>query len=233
METQGKSLTISVIIAVRNGERFLREAIESVLGGTLQPDEIVVVDGNSTDQTPLIARSYPEVRYVMQNGTGIPAAYNQGIRESRHALVAFLSCDDLWEPTKLERQEAYLREHPEVDFCVAKVRHFLTPGSEIPSGFRPELLEEDRVAYIMETLLARRRAFDKVGMFDESFEVAEDVDWFARAQDEQAVSSGVVDEVLVRKRVHEDNASLNAEANNALLLRALRASIERKRKGGP
>lgn len=232
MEARGRSLSTSVIMAVRNGESFLTEAIESVLGGTIQPAEILVVDGDSTDKTPMIAQSYPEVRYVVQQGLGIPAAYNQGVRESRHELIAFLSCDDLWEPTKLERQEAFMRDNAAVDFCVTRVRHFLSPGSEIPPGFRPELFESDRVAYIMETLLARRRVFDKVGMFDESFEVAEDVDWFARAQDAEDVESGFVDEVLVRKRVHDRNASLNAEANNALLLKALRASIERKRRGG-
>ncbi len=232
MALEHASLATSVIIAVRNGELFLRDAIESVLNGVRRPDEIVVVDGHSTDDTATIAESYPEIQYVLQDGTGIAAAYNQGVRVAQFELLAFLSCDDLWEPSKLQMQVNYLSNNPTLDFCITKVRHFLNPGSRVPSGFRPELLEQDRVAYIMETLLARRRVFDKVGLFDESFEVAEDVDWFARARDAHDVHSGVVREVLVRKRVHDDNASLNAEANNALLLKALRASIERKRTGG-
>jgi len=215
----------------RNGERFVRSAIESILAGELRPSEIIAVVGPSTDGTADVVKSFAEVRYLPQEETGIAAAYNQGINAASSGLIAFLSCDDLWETHKLQSQVEYLVQHPEVDYCVGRVQHFLDSDSDVPPGFRRGLLDDTPVAYIMETLLARREVFDRVGLFDTSFEVAEDVDWFARARD-QGIKAGVIDKVLVRKRVHATNASLNAAANNELLLKALRASIRRKRESG-
>lgn len=84
---------------------------------------------------------------------------------------------------------------------------------------------------VMETLLARREIFGRVGRFDPRFPVGEDTDWFARARD-AGLGPVVLPEVLVRKRVHGGNASLSAARTNDLLLRALRHSIARKRGEG-
>ena len=84
----------------------------------------------------------------------------------------------------------------------------------------------------METLVARRSALERVGPFDTSYRVAEDVDWFARARD-AGLRIDVVDDVLLHKRVHGGNASLNARENDELLLRAVRASLIRKRARKP
>jgi hypothetical protein len=92
---------VSVIIAVRNGERFLRLAIESVLAQTYRPFEIVVIDGHSDDQTAAIAGSFPEARVVPQAGRGVADAYNLGIESAKADFIAFLSHDDLWTPDKL------------------------------------------------------------------------------------------------------------------------------------
>ncbi|MCU0517011.1 MAG: glycosyltransferase [Oscillatoria sp. Prado101] len=62
---------VSVIIAVKNGERFLAEAIESVLSQTYEPYEIIAVDGQSTDSTEKVAKSYKQVRYIRQTGQGV------------------------------------------------------------------------------------------------------------------------------------------------------------------
>jgi glycosyltransferase involved in cell wall biosynthesis len=77
---------VSVIIAVRNGERFLAQAIESVLNSDYRPIEILIVDGQSEDKTEEIARSYPLVRYICQPNTGISEAYNLGIKATILAL---------------------------------------------------------------------------------------------------------------------------------------------------
>jgi glycosyltransferase involved in cell wall biosynthesis len=227
LEIAGRS-AVTVIVAVRNGERFLAEALGSILGGEVVPDEILVVDGGSTDATPRIAETFALVKVVAQEGCGIAAAYNQGIRAARSDLIAFLSHDDRWDPRKLALQIRHLETNAVCDAVVSKVRHFLEPGETPPSGFRSNLLEEDRPAFIVETLLARRRAFERVGVFDPSFSVAEDVDWFARARD-AGLRIDVLPEVLVHKRVHSANTSLNAAENDHQLLRAARAAVKRKR----
>lgn len=115
---------VSVIMAVKNGERFLAEAIESVLSQTYEPYEIIVVDGQSTDRTEKIAKSYKPVRYIRQTGKGVADAYNVGIDAARGEFVAFLSHDDLWAPNKLSVQVDYLIGQPEIQYTVAKAKFF-------------------------------------------------------------------------------------------------------------
>lgn len=220
--------SVSVVVAVKNGERFLAAALDSIAAQTVQPLEILVVDGDSVDQTKSIALSRSGVRVVPQTGAGIANAYNTGIRASAGELVAFLSHDDLWLPDKLKMQIECLRKNPQALLAVCQAEFFLDDPAFVPPGFRPELLTTTPVARIMETLLARRRAFDEIGFFDESLVIAEDVDWFARAADLGAVVE-TANQVLVRKRIHQTNAHLQAAGNNRDLLRAVKNSIERKK----
>lgn len=219
---------VSVIIAVKNGERFLAEAINSILAQDYQPFEIIVVDGQSTDRTAEIAHSFKEVRYIRQVNKGVSNAYNLGIEHATGEFVAFLSHDDVWLPNKLSLQVGYLLDHPAVQYTTAKVEFFLEPGHACPPGFRKELLEGEYVGHIMETLVARKAVFEAVGAFNPQLSTAEDVDWFARAKD-QAIATAVIPKVLLRKRVHNMNTSLNTAQNNQNLLAALKQSIERKR----
>jgi glycosyltransferase involved in cell wall biosynthesis len=222
---------VSVIMAVRNGERFLSAAIESVLAQQWHALEIVLVDGHSTDRTAEIARAYSPVRYIAQDNRGVADAYNVGLTAAEGEFVAFLSHDDLWTPDKLSSQMAYMLDHPEAQYAVAQVKFFLEPGYVLPPGFRPQLLQRELVAYIMETLLARRSVFVRVGSFDPRLTSGEDVDWFSRAKD-QKVPHGIIQRVLLHKRVHDANVSLTDRAANQILLKVLRQSIARKRTAG-
>jgi glycosyltransferase involved in cell wall biosynthesis len=223
--------TVSVIVPVKNGERFLAEALDSVRAQTFRDWELIVVVGPSTDRSLDVAQSYPEARCLPQTSNGIPAAWNQGIAAARGRLLAFLSSDDRWSPDKLERQVARLDERPELMLCVCHFRYFRQRDCGLPPGFNPRLLERDLAGWIMETLLARREIFDLVGPFDPRFPIGEDVDWYARAKD-LGVPAEALPDVLLHKRVHDHNTSCNAELNNPLLMRALRASIARKRAAG-
>lgn len=224
----GDNPLVSVIVAVRNGERYLDVAIQSILAQEYGPLEILLVDGKSTDRTATIAKSYPQVRYMTQTGDGIAAAYNQGVTAAAGELVAFLSHDDIWTANKLRTQVACMLECPSLLYTVAHAKFFLeTPGT-LPHGFRSELLQGDHVAYIMETLLVRKEAFEKIGLFETTLSTGEDVDWFARARDKHILHR-VIPQVLLRKRVHSTNASLNDPSTNQVLLKVLRRSIVRKR----
>jgi glycosyltransferase involved in cell wall biosynthesis len=223
--------SVTVILIVRNGAAFIAQALESVFQSRLKPVEILVIDGGSTDGTAQIAGQFPLTRVVPQDSGGIPNAYNLGIGLAQGELIAFISHDDLWQPGKLDRQVELMRQNPELQFTVAMVEHFLEPGMAVPPGFRRELLEQPVAGFIMEALVARKAVFDTVGRFDPSFKVGEDTDWFARAKD-MGVAHAVLSDVVVRKRVHDANSSLNTANINALLLRAMRNSVKRKRQAG-
>jgi glycosyltransferase involved in cell wall biosynthesis len=213
---------------VKNGEPYLDQAIESVLGQTRTPHELVVVDGGSTDGSVEIARSYPGVRCLEQAGSGFAGGWNEGVAAAAGELLAFIDSDDLWEPDKLEKQVALLDARPEVDYVISRVRFFLEPGHACPPGFRPELLEGDHVANMPSALLVRRSAFDAVGPFRTDLTIANDIDWFARAKD-APLTLATVPEVLVHKRVHDTNLSYTtADCLNKELLGLLRQSVTRR-----
>lgn len=220
---------VSVIIAVRNGERFVGSAIESVLAQDYRPYEIIVVDGQSTDRTAEIAQSYGAVRYVLQTGRGVADAYNIGVDAAKGELVAFLSSDDLWTPDKLTVQVGYMLDHPELMYTIARITVFLDPGCAVPPSFRRELLEGDHVGKVMETVVARKAVFDAIGGFDTSLPVSEDADWFVRTHDHN-IPMAVIPRVLLHKRVHDANLTWSTPTPDlhAHLLKALRGSVRRK-----
>jgi hypothetical protein len=133
----------------------------------------------------------------------------------------------VWTNDKLWLQVEYLIRHPEIQYVTAKAKFFLEVGCEIPSGFRQELLEGEHVSHIMETLVARKSLFQIIGTFDQKLSTAEDVDWFARAKDQQ-ISMHVIQKVLLHKRVHDENLSLHHKRNNQNLLRVVKGSLNRK-----
>ena len=209
----------------------MASAIDSVLKQDYRPFEIIVVDGHSTDKTQEIVQSYTDVRYIKQRETGVSDAYNLGIDCAKGTLVAFLSHDDLWTFDKLTSQVEYMIQHPEIQYTIAKIKFFLEPGAIPQKGFRKELLEGSHVGRIMETLVAWKSVFEKVGKFDTGLNTAEDVDWYSRANDLQ-IPMAIIPRVLLHKRIHGRNISLNVDANNQNLLKALRRSVHRKKADG-
>ena len=219
---------LSVIVCVRNGERFLGRCFRSVERQDVAPDDCVLVDGASTDGTLEIARRFPQWRIVAQPGRGIADAYNCGVGAATGELIAFLSHDDEWTEGSVRIRRDYLLCHPELDFVLARAMSRLEPGHKPPPGFRVELLEREH-AGAMETLMAWRRAFEKVGPFDSRYSSAEDLDWLARAKD-MGLKAAVVPHLSQIKYVHDSNLSLHEAGNDENLLRLAHESIRRKGK---
>jgi len=106
-----------VLIDTYNHERFIEQAILSVLGQDFPPSEmeVIVVDDGSTDRTPAIVQKFvPQVRYLRKANGGQASAFNAGIPEVCGEVVAFLDGDDWWVPGKLSKVTAVLRAEPEV-----------------------------------------------------------------------------------------------------------------------
>lgn len=222
---------VSVIMVVKNGERFIREALESIYNQVYPHFEVIVVDGHSTDQTLSIVHEFNPVSIIEQKGGGISDAYNTGIKAANADILAFLSSDDIWMPHKLATHLVYMMENPEIMFTNSLIEYFLESGSEIPRGFRKELLTGSHPARIMENLVIRKEVFEKVGLFNTELSTAEDVDWYSRAHDLD-VSNYLLDEVLLKKRIHGHNTSMNTTVNNKNLMKVLRSSLKRKTASG-
>jgi len=227
METSENPL-VSVIMIVQNGELFIRQALESIFTQTYNPTEVLIVHGNSQDKTLEILHEYDNLRIIQQTGAGVSQAYNTGIKAATGDFVAFLSYDDLWMPEKLSTQVSFMLDNPRVLFTNTHVRYFLEDENQIPEGFRKEWLVGTHPARIMETLVARKEVFELVGYLNENLHTSDDVDWYSRASDKK-VATVMLPQVLLRKRIHGANTSMQIEKNNQNLLTALRASVNRKK----
>ncbi len=118
---------VSVIIPVYNGEKFIQDAIESVLAQTYKDYEIIVVNDGSTDNTEEVLKPYIDkrlIRYFYQENKGVSAARNKGIREARGEYIAFLDADDVWVDVHLQNSVDALFSHPEAGLSFSDVRYW-------------------------------------------------------------------------------------------------------------
>jgi glycosyltransferase involved in cell wall biosynthesis len=232
---------VSVVIPAYEAERFLGEAIESVLAQTYAPVETIVVDDGSRDRTAEVADGYEGVTVVAQENAGPSAARNRGFAAARGEIVAFHDSDDAMTPDKLAVQVGHLSENPGVGCVLAKQELTVEAGAELPfwaegskvptvMPARPEGVDDESDVHTM-TMVLRRAVFEQVGGFDETMRTAEDVDWLLRAS-EAGVEIARLPDVLLRRRVHAASITQDAVASREGHFRALKARIERHRARG-
>jgi glycosyltransferase involved in cell wall biosynthesis len=215
----------SVIIPVRDGERFIGAAIESVLAQDW-PVEILVVDDGSRDGSAAVAARHDGVLVLRQEAIGVAQARNAGVARATGEHVALLDADDLWLPGKLVAQIGMLEARPELGYVLARYRNFLEEGSARPAWLDARELDEPQDGGVG-NLVVRRAALERIGPFHP--DDWGNLDWLLRARD-LGVASALVPEVLLRRRVHGGNLShLNRPGGGGLALWALRASIARRR----
>lgn len=226
---------ISCVVPVYNGERFVGEAIDSILAQTYRPLEVIVVDDGSTDGTPAIVQGYgPPVRSVRQDNAGPAAARNRGVAEARGELVGFLDADDLWHPEKLARQLAVLAVDASLAYTVCLIQNFwmseLRAEEEARAAQRPNL---PVAGYVTSGMLARRAELERVGPFDHELGHGDSAEWFLRAR-AAGLPERLLEEVLVQRRIHGANRSrVQAEGSREEFLRLLKRGLDLRRSAGP
>ena len=219
---------VAVILGVRDGERYLAEALDSVLGQTRPPDEVVVVDDGSKDGTAAIADGYgPAVRCIRRPPEGPAAVVNAGVRATTGELIGFLDADDIWIPTKLELQCDAIDRDRSLDMVFGAVEQFFSPelGPTSRAGLRapgPAVPGKLRG-----TMLVRRTSFERVGAFDPERTIAEFVDWYARAT-EHGLHEEMLPQVLLRRRLHERNLGRTKRELRTEYARVLGAALRRR-----
>lgn len=209
------SVTISAVVAAYQAEKWIGEAIDSILGQTVPPDEVIVVDDGSTDGTAReLAKFGDRIRVIRRDNGGCPAAFNTAFAAATGDFVAMCGADDAWEPNKLELQRAAIAAHPGVDFfCGHAVMTGLIEGDHTrPPGvgvldseaLREELFAEGCVINAP-SIVIRRQTFEHLGPFIENFG-ADDYEYWFRAL---AAGSRFYFEPrpLVSWRQHGDNLS--------------------------
>jgi glycosyltransferase involved in cell wall biosynthesis len=225
-----KNNLISVIVPVYNGERFLAEALDSIVAQTFKPYEIVLIDDGSTDNSKAIALRYPEVKYTYQPNQGLAAALNLGISLAKGSYIAFLDADDFWVGEKLSAQMAYMLKDPELDIVFGHFQRLFSsePDSDETTGNRENPKNESLPGFFKGTALIRKRAFLEVGMFDTSLKLGDFIDWFSRAKT-VGLKMEMLPQIMLIRRVHENSKSYRQKDNRSDYIHIMKAALDRRR----
>lgn len=225
-----KRHTIAAVIPVYNADAYIDETLNSVAKQFRSPEEIVVINDGSTDQTMdrildwERRRRGPRLTILEQSNKGVSAARNRGIEHCQADLIAFLDADDLWLPPHLE-QLARAFEHHELAVCFGDALHFDDLGTVRSSSLAGTLIDhiqfhrqEDDLRLMIESpydsllngnyislssALISKKALERVGGFDSAIKSAEDRDLFLRLS--RIGRFAYYPRVLAHKRQHAGN----------------------------
>jgi glycosyltransferase involved in cell wall biosynthesis len=201
---------VSVVMRVYNGERYLREAIESILSQTLLNFELLVIDDGSTDGTPAILLEYarePRLRVINQPNSGANAAARRGVQEARGVYVAIMDADDRSQPDRLGKQVAFLDENPD-HVLVGSAMRIVNENGQVIAYRRYPLDDEALRSATMihnpfghSTICFRRAEALACGGYTTEFDGAEDFDFNVRLR--ALGKAANLGEALVDYRVHK------------------------------
>ena len=230
---------VSVIMPVRNGERFLAEAIASIVTQSLPDMEMLIVDDDSTDGTAQIISSYrdPRIRcYKMEKNVGASAARNFALERARGIYVTGMDADDISLADRLERQAAFLESHPRVGLVACGWESIDASGRPL---FRYDW-GDDRAPmnhrmnrqplFIGPTYFFRRECVDKVGGYRPGFDMNEDWDLCVRISEKYEI--GVISGVSYKYRQHGLSACTNKVAKHLRSVILIQRLAEERRLTG-
>ena len=218
---------VSVIIPVYNGERYLAEAVQSVLDQDYDDIEVVVVDDGSTDRSSEIALQFEGIRLIRQHNGGNAVAHNTGISNARGELVAFLDADDLWEAGTLAKRVAMFDDDPNLEMTHGLMVEFVSPGlsSDISIAGRP--IGKPVPGRLCGASMVRRTALDRVGPIDPELRFGAWIDWLMRA-DEFGLETKSFEEIVLHRRIHGDNLTIRESRSDYVKL--LKRALDRRRR---
>lgn len=228
---------VSVVMVVWNVERFLGEAIESILHQTLLNFEFIIVDYGSTDATKDIVRRYaaqdPRIDLHTIPHCGLGHARNTGCSLAQASYIAVMDADDVAWPERLQRQVAFLDAHPTVGLVGAIVQWIDTDGRNLYLGRVPTSDEQLRKALAIEcsiwapTVMMRREAFVRAGGYRDAFAPAEDYDLWLRIV--EFFDCANLGDTLLSYRIHPHQVSLRKGKQQTLgILAAKRSAVLRQ-----
>lgn len=213
MEFANDEPTVGVIIPAYNCDRYVAQAIESVLQQEGCQYEIIVIDDGSTDSTEKILKPYGDrIRYIKQKNQGVAAARNHGIAVARANLIAFLDADDYFLPDKLARQAEILIKRPDLGIVHSGWQRVDAQGNKLldvsPWENIPELDLENWLRWkpvLPSAMMFRREWLQYVGGFDPRFPPAEDTNLVLKLA-LKGCKTAWLRQITVCYRQHEESA---------------------------
>lgn len=219
MTKGGAEPFVTVLMAVYNGQKYLKQAVDSVLGQTFEDFEFIIINDGSTDDTQAVIESYTDSRLVVvQNETnlGLARSLNNGLRLARGKYIARMDCDDISRPERLDKQVSFLEKKPDVAVCGSHVHAFNSKSSDVwkypilPEMVKSCLIFNSSLAH--PAVVIRKSAFyDSNLQYDVNFKQAQDYELWARAS--KFLKLANIDEVLLEYRLHEGQVGQKYKKN--------------------
>ncbi len=220
---------LSVVMTAYNAAHYLDAAVESVLSQSLSNFEFIIVDDGSTDSTPAILQRYAaqddRIIVITQTNQGSPAAANEGIAASRADIIARIDADDRMLPQRLEKQLAFLEQHPEVTVVSCLAHYINTRGEVIGKNYTDLLTVADCQRYVAEDRIIfclhpgatfRKQPVLEIGGYHREMKYGEDIDLWNRLADHQYYTV-VMPEVLMQYRVHPQSSMVKIASHSDIL----------------
>ncbi len=202
--------TLSVLLPVYNGEKYIREAVQSVLDQTFKDFELIIIDDGSSDQTSFILSAFLDPRIIRlknEKNIGLAASLNRGLEKVRGMFVARMDADDVSLPERFERQINFLRDHPNVGVVGTDMVQTDHRGREIAIVERfcghEQILQEMLLCSAMNdpTVIMRADLLQKVGGYDPAVLYASDTELWSRLIRQTRFAN--LSDVLYRRRLHK------------------------------
>ena len=224
--------TVSVIIPTLNRCKLLKRALSSVLTQTVKPDEVIVIDNGSSDQTDImVSSSFPTIKYLVEKKKGVSAARNRGISFAQSNWIALLDSDDTWKPNKIEKQLQFANQNKdlrlihtnEIWYRNGKLLNQMKKHQKSGGNIFEKSLELCCVS--PSSSIIQKDVFNDYGFFDEKLEVCEDYDMWIRITAKEEI--GYLSEPMVFKYGgHEDQLSKKFWGMDRFRIKSLEKNIE-------
>ena len=211
--------TVSVIIPLYNGEEWIEKCVSSVINQTYNDIEIIIVDDCSTDDSPLIVRSFKDsrIKFIQNNkNRGVPATRNTGIKKAEGRFIGFLDQDDYWHQEKLE---LHVNEFQQSSESIGVVygdamesepsgESYKVSGQPIPKN-RQDKLKKLYMSNppITVTSLIKKECFEKKGLLNEQLYGCDDYEFWLRIAEDYDFK--YISDILAYKKNHGGNTSNN------------------------
>jgi len=204
---------VTVLMPVYNGEKYLKEAIESILNQTFIDFEFLIIDDGSTDKSAEIIKSFNDARIRLERNEtnlGLIKTLNKGLTLSRGKYIARMDCDDISLPKRLSIQVNFMEKHPEIGVCGSWVK-VMGLKQEFVNRY-PQKHEEARAYLLFNTpfahpsVIIRKEVMEKHELeYDENYKYAEDYELWSRIIKHTKLSN--IPKVLLHYRMHPESVS--------------------------
>ena len=206
---------LSVIMPVYNAEKFLSDAMKSVLGQSFKNLELIIINDGSTDKSELVVQSFTDerIRYFKnEENSGIVYSRNRGLKLAKGDFIGMVDADDIVYPEKFEKQIEFLKQNPEYGFVGSWARFIDENGKRIPGGWKLKASPEKIPAimffknYFLQSAVVYQKDCIKNFSFTKGFEIGEDyLIWYQMLKKYKAWN---FPEYLVDYRMHQHNITV-------------------------